>query len=108
MTRDTEKYPLSLALPGFPMRRRLRHGVRSIRSESVTVTWQTITILLFHSVKTGNIIKLLSFLVLKIPSINLEHFDLGEDVLVLVLGGSTLIIPEKYNSGRSSGQVENL
>ena len=66
------------------------------------------TLLLIHSVQTSNIIKLLLFPVSKIANINLGDFELDEDVLVLVLGGSTLIMPQKYNGRRSSGQVEDL
>ena len=66
------------------------------------------SLLFFHSVQNDNIIKLLSFPVSKIAGINLEDFELDDDEFVLMLGGSTLIIPEKYNGGRSSGQVEDL
>ena len=48
-------------------------------------------ITLFNFVQTGCF-----HFVSKIAGINLEEFDLDEEALVLVLGGSTLIIPEKW------------
>ena len=66
---------------------------------------------MIHSVQTGNIIKLLSFSVSKIAGINLRDFELDEDVLELVLGGSTLIILDIRRTSRQPlkcDQVHNL
>ena len=60
------------------------------------LTSQPDRLLSFQSVQTGNIINLLSFPSSKIAGINMENFELDEEALALVLGGSTLIIPEKW------------